>query len=288
MKTFMHVGLPKAASTYLQRVVFPEMAPLYVSVSETQRRWPWMWNLNPFRPGIPKPDIDGHSMTGLSPRETLHLSKPESLGSIDSMARDSQIVSLEGLCGSSWNPTSNSLKNAKVIWDVFGDVQLLLVLRRQDQWFRSIWRQLVIHENRFGTYLTPDEFRQASGLRTSLIELDWQELILTWSEFMGLERITVLPFELLTERPSEFLSEIEAWVGVQLPDQLGTEAVDPQGFDRSWGLRGRIRYARNWPRRQAWRARAQGERFPEYSSELKASNRALSSLVGRDFQEFGY
>ena len=294
MTTFLHIGLPKAASTFLQSLIFPQALPRFLTVQEMRQQWPWMWDLNPYRPGLPQPTVKPGSQQGTFQeqeygREGLSPSRTPSLqDSLPPGNESSRILSLEGLCGSSWNPASNSLRNAEVISDAFSDVRVLLVVRRQDHWFQSIWRQLVVYENRFGKYLTPDEFRRTSGLGASLTELDWGNLVLSWAEFFGLQRITVVPFELLRQQPDVFITEIGNWLGSVLPIHLGARVVDPQKSQSSSGFRPRMKHLRHTVRRKSWLATSKGGTWPELSPELKAFNRSLSSLMDRDFQEFGY
>ncbi len=214
----LHIGLPKTATTYLQREVFPTYGHLtYI--------------------GIPRGDVFTAAKDHERDRRTLTNCVQRSVEvwagrgdaifeSVFGCVRSERpagdaLLSDEGVGRSGSRPALlaahlGALAQAARSWG-FGSVTVLCAVRRQDQWLASHYAQVSdrnpdASQADFEVYvrqtLSPTSGRYGFGML-----LDYAALVEHVSDVVGEENILVLPYEMLSQDPSAFLNCVSSFVG---------------------------------------------------------------------------
>jgi glycosyltransferase involved in cell wall biosynthesis len=108
------------------------------------------------------------------------------------------------------------------------EVTILLVLRRQDAWIESRYRESVTggHERTAGTI---DEY--AYNLETES-QLDYRVIVEAWAGVFGRENIRVRTLEEIGARPMDFVVEMLGLIGVSdIPDLVAPDERSANRFD---------------------------------------------------------
>ena len=277
---WLHIGLPKGASTYLQKRVFALAQRPSFSLIDQSRAFPWIWNLNKGA----EAEVLG---TGNVP--DISLSQSSFFAASQGGHPPHSILSNEGLVGASFNPLTNTFRNAVTLRDAFGSAKVLLVFRRQDQWLGSIFRQLVIHENRFGGGMSLQDFQSLAGIGSDLEQLDWFQILQHWRSVFGLHNVTGIPVELLVQDPDEFIRQICLWAETDLQHPVSKDIVDPNSL--LLDLSPRYIAKRLLARARPWKSGAAEKEV--YSGSwpspgLVDSNRLLAEVTGFDLERYRY
>lgn len=206
MKVFVHIGLSKTGTTFLQKNLFPniddyttyvksEFPPLiYVDKNNSyyQRTLYKRKNIKSIKHNfINKKDLLGF---WLKRRINYYFSEDSNY-----------LVSSEGLAGAGHAPLANARINARMLKLIFGEVEIILVLRRQEDYIFSIYRQLVFKENRYGRFVSLNEFLNMKNNKW-IKNFDWYELFQIYSKTFGEQNVHLFPYELIKHDLKEFTS----------------------------------------------------------------------------------
>jgi len=208
MSIIFHVGLPKSASTYLQRKVFPLIDNTDFSSTEDKicNLYEWVYDSNsPLTPLHAKRSIKRKKLEQLNSRIENNLSISDD---VQYQHHRNKLVSSEGFVGLSWDPLLNSDLNSKLIKIQHPSAKIFLVLRRQADWISSLYRQLIYVEDRFRHYIPFQNFIGIDSPKNivSILDLRWDLLVEQYYSIFGCENVLVLPYELLKESPSDFIN----------------------------------------------------------------------------------
>ena len=216
MKKIIHIGLSKTGTTFLQKNLFPniddytsyvknEFPPLiYIDKNNSyyQRTLYKRKNIKSLKNNfINKKDIYGFWFKG---RIDNHLNKDSNY-----------IVSSEGLAGAGHAPLLNAKINAKMLKLIFGQVEIMLVLRRQEDYIFSMYRQLVFKENRYGRFISLDEFLKIKDNKWKN-NFDWNKLYNIYSKTFGKDYVHIFPYELIKYDLKQFTSNFVELVDSKL------------------------------------------------------------------------
>lgn len=106
---------------------------------------------------------------------------------------------------------------AEALADLFGGARLLIVTRGFRELFRSYYAQLLVS----GCTLSFEEFCGSFLVRDDgTVSVGYDFTIEQYERLFGPDKVLVLPFELLRDRPAAFAAEIETACGVPHADVL--------------------------------------------------------------------
>ncbi len=196
----IHIGFPKALSTFLQKNIFPFMPSTYFEGK-------YRSNDNPITKIIR--DI----ISNKNPLNFDYAKKKERLEKfIDKIGEDNIIISFEALFGC----YSNNYRDRKFIIDLlkifFPDVKILVILRRQDDFIESLYKQMLSagYSISFYNYINYKnsilgDYKYRKGLNIDVKELNFYNYIQYCITVFGTSNIVVIPFEYFIESNSGFL-----------------------------------------------------------------------------------
>lgn len=213
MDVTIHVGLSKAASTFLQETYLPGVPDaLFVHA--------------PYRPEQPANPVQ-QFVYELLFRNPARLDRAGFERRIaDFLAASGKtrvIISSEALFGTPFQNHSDFCTNTQAIADVFGNPKIWLVLRRQDRWLASTYSQFL----KAGLSTTPERFTNYrdgafseyrwiyGGPNLDVRDLDWTPFVLHYHRLFGKDRVLVQPFERFAKHPQPFLDRFCEFAGVQ-------------------------------------------------------------------------
>lgn len=186
----LHVGYPKTGSKFLQRwlAAHPDVAFSY-------------WGIAGFR--------DAHALMAAAagPLPAWHATSHEALLSPLPHFEDL------GAGGATSLPTREGQRTAcAMLARLFPGAQVLIVLRGYEALIRSFYAELVVG----GSAYRFADFCQAllGQVEAGSDVFDFDAAIGSYSEAFGDERLLVLPYELLRDRPDDFFGAIEARLAI--------------------------------------------------------------------------
>ncbi len=303
----IHIGLHKTASTTLQEFFFPRCQDVNLLLAANRE-------VRSFLELISKRDSIYFDAGKAKEIISKHLS-----------GNKINLISSEGLSGRPWTALlekgldhrSNIIHNIKA---VFPEAKIVLIIRRQDKYAISFYREylkwggtkpikkLIDLEDEFGSSLMPIERFDYLPYARRLN-----------NDFPG--KVLILPFELLVENSSEFLSQLTQFIGTKTPPQdlpknnstkladLGFEIsrllnycfrsyLNPGGIlpgipekdGARWGMRSPVHYIQDyWPGNG--KINPNGEiatTAAELLRTLKGKNEVLDSEFKLNLKEYGY
>lgn len=212
MDVTIHVGLSKAASTYLQEIYLPSISDaLFVHA--------------PYRPEQPANPIQ-QFVYELLFRNPARLDRPRFKREIAAFVRESGharvVISSEALFGTPFQNHSDFCTNTAAVAEVFDDPKIWLILRRQDRWLASTYSQFL----KAGLSTTPERFTNYrdgafseyrwiyGGPNLDVRDLDWAPFVKHYQATFGAERVLVQPFERFAQAPQPFLDRFCAFAGL--------------------------------------------------------------------------
>lgn len=228
-----HVGLPKTGTSFLQERFFPMLGIPFHSTHRgaLPRSMDWVYRIN------------GRWIDDRLPRErrvcvlneiaALEIrAVPELTG-----ARVPALVSAEGLCGVSNDPLLNSGAIARRLATLHPGARAVICVRDHAEWCESIYRQLVMREDRFGRFIPFERFfatEPCAKAVTQVGDLRWSDLCGEWIAAFGTGRVLVLRYEELRDDPSAFLAALARFVvGHEIAGtDAGVRVNDSSGLDR--------------------------------------------------------
>ncbi len=198
-----HVGLPKAASTFLQKRVFPSAR-------------------NATFLNLTSANI-GH-LPLIRSSSNAFLNDPERARQAIREAQEMKvIVSAEGFVGDPYRSFRDQILNAKSLKEIWPDAAILLVVRRQDEFCQSLFGQALRHGYPYSPVrylrLAAEPLKSETASRHfdyRVIDLD--RIVTTFADLFGGSRVFVLPLELLATDRTAFVQEISRIGEFSLPD----------------------------------------------------------------------
>jgi|GEM_PF-2484175 len=208
----IHVGLSKAASTYLQETYLPGIEDaLFVHA--------------PFRPEQPANPVQ-QFVYELLFRNPARLDRARFRRDIaDFLAASGHskvVISSEALFGTPFQNHSDFCTNTQAVADVFGRPKIWLLLRRQDRWLESTFSQflkagLSTTPERFTNYRNGEfsEYRWVyGGPNLDVRDLDWTPFVQHYYDTFGKDRVLVQTFEHFARDPQATLGRFCEFAGI--------------------------------------------------------------------------
>lgn len=214
-----HVGLPKAASTYLQRHLFPAIADAtFLSLTSA--------NLDHL------PKVRSSSRAFLADPTAAR-------AAIRQAERPKVIVSAEGFVGDPYRSFDDHEQRARDLYAVWPPAAVLLVIRRQDRFCDSLFGQAL----RKGYPYAPERFLWLNEPRPNALPearhfdyraADYDRIVGTYEALFGRERVFVIPLELLVDDPRAFHESVRGLGSYDLPDLAPVASENPAYTQRGY------------------------------------------------------
>jgi hypothetical protein len=219
LKLYVHVGLPKTATSFLQKSFFPSVLSCDEYFYPKKQDYDlghffnFVYGLNKvYDPVLPAYCYQPSALSKRSLLRSRDRVKHDLLrlkAKLEARNTNEFYISSEGLVGVSWNPLLNNKDNIRIISQFFPEIKVLLVIRRQDEWARSLYRQLVFQEDRFCCYLKIEEL-----FPNGVDQLNWMHIYENYADAVGKENVKLMPFEMFKEEPKAFLEEISTFLDI--------------------------------------------------------------------------
>lgn len=214
-----HVGLPKAASTFLQNRVFP-------AVSDAT-----FLNITSMNAALNQPVRSSSSAFLDDPRKSREV--------IRKTERTKVIISAEGFVGDAYQSFLDHDTKARALKAIWPEAAILLVIRRQDRFCQSLFGQAL----RKGYPYSPTRFLGLDGgidSRKTLVRhfdyraVDLDRLIATYEELFGEDRVFVIPLEFLAADRDAFLEQVRRIGDFALPALADASSENPSYSPRGY------------------------------------------------------
>ncbi|MFC2112200.1 hypothetical protein ACFLTA_02945 [Bacteroidota bacterium] len=212
MNTLIHIGYPKAASTWLQHILFPSIKGFTIVPEETITS-------KLLKPGAFK--FDPEDLRNYFAREYP----------------DNMILSEERFLGSfnlGWNNGTYSKELSLRLKNVFPEAMIVLFIRKQSEVIASAYAQYVKDggTNSLHRYLyPPSNFSFQNILKFSFEQLEYLHLIRHYKDLFG-DRIKIFLYEEIKNDYNTFIERFQR----ELELELDEEALNPKPIN--------IRYSR--------------------------------------------
>jgi hypothetical protein len=201
---YLHVGMPKTATTFLQARWFPYLKGLRYQDQAVRDLVDRIIYTNPVFLDL------------VSVRHEL----VERLANLD---RDRLLISQERLFGNMLRNYEDNVYLTGCLKTVFPNAKVIVVIRRQDELVESIYKQSLQSYysqslNGFLNYRNgafEDSCDQLGLPNVDVKQIDLYRYVRNYVEQFGRENVCVLPYELLRENRKLFLDRLSAILGVE-------------------------------------------------------------------------
>ena len=274
---FLHIGIHKTGSTFLQKEVFPNLPnikfwhrPSFNIVGGENPT-----SLSRFMDGSPLiwrdlGDVLWNKLTREVPvHSDILISDEHPVQANDPLRIEQHLREVKKLVGPSHN------------------LHILIVIRRQDTWFASAYAEM---SNRYNG-ASQDHFEEwlqhyinfeKSFFDSAGVRLRYFTLIQKIQDAVGQDSVTVLPYELLKSNPRLFVNQCCNAVNREVPDSISLKPKNKRcTSDGEWSIRPRYNYIQLRPGR-AFQAVFGKSRIPipDWRRGKKITlNKSLSSLI---------
>ena len=214
----LHVGLPKTASTFLQKRVFPQLDKSLVCYNPERV----MEQLVKSK----KHSYDAESLQAL--RECL-------VEELKSISQPKVLISYEQMCGNPWNSFSRFREMTDFMHSLFPNAKIILVLRAQDDWLHSLYRETVAMLNPIWPrqFFGPRNHRSRAIARRfpdlDIWSYDFADMHAHYIRCFGPDRVTVVFFEELKQDPARFVYRVLQALGLE-PSEEFRRTVERRGL----------------------------------------------------------
>ncbi|SDP63217.1 hypothetical protein SAMN04488061_3551 [Filomicrobium insigne] len=300
MKYLVHIGYPKAASTWLQTHVFSGVVPAICPLRNSGRKdrayaksgGELFYDRDAFGTFV---NVFQFNSTGI--RAQIE-SRTDECAPVT-------VLSNEGWCGHPFAGGVTGKAFAERIHAALPEATILIVVRNQPDMIVSIYLHFLTQE---GGNLTLHEFiRPVKWVHRpsfALSHLSYMNLIHCYDGLFGRDRVVVVPFELIKRSPEAFVKPIFEAVDVPVPEALPTGAENARNIKHAVAINLIPRLnsghpvvqsafgaaAKFLPERFAKRRRAEMINYlqGELGDYYKASNRELQARMKCDLKSLGY
>ncbi len=194
MKTFIHIGFPKSASTFMQKKVFPSNDN--INFIKDDSFYEYM---------LAHPQI-----SNLSRRKFLnaYIKKYFSEDKINVLSAEMFVMPSDCLLThrkvNDWKKFLDNKKVMNNLRDLPIDFEIIMIIRNQRSWLISWYQERIkrLETRNFNKWLT------SKDTKNTLEVINYFRTINLWRKFFKNKKITIIPFEKLKKDPDKFIKEI--------------------------------------------------------------------------------
>jgi hypothetical protein len=205
----IHIGYPKAASTWLQQVIFTNEQLGYLGLRTREDRTRLLQEIVAQHPLSYDP----------GPLAAYYANRLQSADQPDLLP----VLSAERFCGNIHSGGYDVRQTAERLRQLFPDARILIIIREQKGIIHSSYQQYIREGGPYTLkrYLRPPE-RGRTRVPMFAFEYFAYDLITRlYVELFGMDRVKVLPMEMLRSEPQEFVTQIQQFCGRTVqPDLL--------------------------------------------------------------------
>jgi|TARA_B100000315_G_scaffold220305_1_gene222860 hypothetical protein len=221
-KIILHVGLPKAATSFMRRAIYPRLDS--TKVFHSQGFFQDEINI------ITKVDFENVDM-----EEFRNAFKKK----VDGISQESLLICEFALTGNPGDPGTdyrNFRERVDYVYKVFPEASIIIILRNQIDWLISFYRNIIevgydisfdeflnFHDGEFHGK-THDEYTNLDAL-----SFDFSQICDYYVKLFGRENVHVFFQEDLRADPEDFIREIQKVVGCDFEHEIKMEKVN-KGF----------------------------------------------------------
>ena len=181
---YLHVGPHKTASTYLQQHIFNQLEGFdyYGPTSDiTKKLHPQNYNISDEKAGSVNVD------------------------ELNSLAINNKVlISSENWFGEHNLGYQNRFSNCDIIKKLIPAAKIIIIIRKQDDWLKSLYKQNV----QKGSYFSFEDFVAQFGFDDNPFDV-----IDNYINNFGKENVHIIPYEKLLAEPDKFISDIASVLG---------------------------------------------------------------------------
>ena len=235
-KIFIHIGMPRAGSTFLQQNVFPNISSKNI-YSQPQK----------IKDKIIPKFIRRIWVKGYYTQSELEEFKKEFWEVIQSIEQDKILISQEGLGGYDFQAGRGNLALImKALYNVIPDAIIIVVLREQTSWLKSLYYLAIKggHYTSFKKFLVKDN----NYWNVKLDELQHKNTLETINQYF--DEIYAIRFELIKEDFNAYIKLFETIINEKINPGIDKKPVNKTlseyqlnsigqigsfvGYDRIW------------------------------------------------------
>ncbi len=193
----VHIGYPKAASTWLQKEVFPlfkEKCELFIKNRITREL---------FEDYAGKFNVENYIKNFTTDKDCLILSDERFMGG----------VLTGGMNGFAWQAVATRIKK------VFPEAKIIIVIRNQIDIIASAYSHYIRYGGTFSFkkfYYSPGYYVVQKAVLFNKNFFDYYNVYSFYASLFGKNNILVIPYEILLSSPLEFVSQIEDFSGIRI------------------------------------------------------------------------
>jgi len=213
-EVYVHVGLPKTATTFLQKNIFSK----YDGVSYCSTRY---GAHHMFGETLA---LESTLMFAGVPFWNIEQTKGRVQKEVQRVPNGKILISREGFAGGAADNFRSTSGFAYLLREVFVEPRVIFVFRKQEDWLISVFRQAV----RAGINQSAEDFYNFRGgnfepplspapIGLDVLNLDWCNFIRFYNRLFGEANVLALPFELFQQNPMTFVDKISVFLGVPSP-----------------------------------------------------------------------
>ncbi len=202
MKTFVHIGFPKSASTFLQKRIFSKNDR--INYIKDPKFYEYLYTKKKVSIKLRKKYINNF------------IKKKFSTTKINIISAEVFVMPNDCLFT---HPRDNDwkkiLENKDIMYNLRNlpiDYEIIMIIRNQRSWLISWYQERVkrLETKSFKSWLESKE------IKNTLEVIDFYETIKIWKNFFKKKKISIIPFELLKNSSEEFIKEISQILGIEI------------------------------------------------------------------------
>lgn len=221
---YFHVGLYKTGSTFLQKVIFPELEDIDVLVLPdfdllSDKEW---WPPSSIPRFIGRSPLVWREVGDRFFRKVLEEADRNNKGGDKRnllISDEGGIFRLRKGIGDPWSGVKHLQEMRKIALNYFSDFKVILSVRRQDTWLASAYTQIATHPKYSPGYDNPSQEHFETWVDEQLsydkkyfsefgVNLEYSTLLTLIEEVIPMHKVKVIPFEILAQDPRCFVKQI--------------------------------------------------------------------------------